>query len=54
MTAIVAETDLLLNKNNDDKYIIDNYTISGFLKDNQNLYKNVNLGYDMTLIKKKI
>jgi len=43
---LVADTDLLLNKDNDKKDIIDNYTISGFLQDNQNLYKDINLGYD--------
>jgi len=51
IAGLVAETDLLLNKNNDDKYIIDNYTISGFLEDNQNLYKDINLGYDPYKIK---
>ena len=43
---LVADTDILLNKDNDKKDIIDNYTISGFLQDNQNLYKDINLGYD--------
>ena len=46
IAGLVADTDLLLNKNNEKENIIDNYTISGFLEDNQNLYKNVNLGYD--------
>ena len=46
IAGFVADTDLLLNQDNDKTDIIDNYTISGFLKDNQNLYKNVNLGYD--------
>ena len=46
IAGLVADTDLYLNQDNDKKDIIDNYTISGFLEDNQNLYKNVNLGYD--------
>ncbi len=46
IAGLVADTDLLLNKDNDNENIIDNYTISGFLEDNQNLYKDVNLGYD--------
>ena len=46
IAGLVANTDLLLNKDNDNENIIDNYTISGFLEDNQNLYKDVNLGYD--------
>ena len=46
IVGLVADTDLLLNKDNNKKDIIDNYTISEFLEDNQNLYKEVNLGYD--------
>ena len=43
---LVADTDLYLNKNNDEKELIDIDTISGFLADNNNLYKGVNLGFD--------
>ena len=46
IAGLVVDTDLLLNKDNEQKDIIDNYTISGLLEDNQNLYKDVNLGYD--------
>ena len=46
IAGLEADTDLLLNKDNDNENIIDNYTISGFLEDNQNLYKDINIGYD--------
>ena len=46
IAGLVVDTDLYLNQDNEKKDIIDNYTISGVLEDNQNLYKNVNLGYD--------
>ena len=46
IAGLVADTDLYLNKDNDKKEIIDTYTISGFLEDNKNLYKKVNLGFD--------
>jgi len=46
IAGLVVDTDLYLNQDNEQKDLIDNYTISGFLEDNQNLYKNVNLGYD--------
>lgn len=43
---LVADTDLYLNKDNDEKVLIDTGTISEFLADNKYLYKGVNLGYD--------
>ena len=43
---LIADSDLYLNENNDQKVIIDTGTISEFLNDNKNLYKKVNLGYD--------
>ena len=46
IAGLVADTDLYLNQDNDEKVIIDTDTISGFLADNKNLYKEVNLGYD--------
>ena len=46
IAGLVVDTDLLLNKDNDEKAIIDNYTISGLLEDNKNLYKDVGLTYD--------
>ena len=46
IAGLVADTDLYLNEDNDEKVIIDTDTISGFLADNKNLYKQVNLGYD--------
>ena len=42
----VADSDLYLNKDNKEKVLIDTGTISEFLSDNKNLYKEVNLGYD--------
>ena len=46
IAGLVADSDLYLNKDNDKKVLLDNYTISGLLKDNPNLYRQVNLGYD--------
>lgn len=46
IAGLVADTDLYLNENNDEKVLIDTYTISGFLEDNKNLYKEVSLGFD--------
>ena len=46
IAGLVADTDLYLNKDNAEKVIIDTNTISGFLADNKNLYKELNLGYD--------
>ena len=46
IAGLVVDSDLLLNKDNDEKDIIDNYTISGLLEDNKNLYKDVGLTYD--------
>ena len=43
---LVADTDLYLNKDNNEKVLIDTDTISGFLADNNDLYKGINLGYD--------
>ena len=43
---LVADSDLYLNKDNGEKVLIDTGTISEFLADNKNLYKEVNLGYD--------
>ena len=47
IAGLVADTYLLLKKDNAKKDIIDNYTISGLLEDNQKLYKDVNSGYDI-------
>ena len=52
IAGLVVDTDLLLNQDNDKKDIIDNYTISGLLEDNKDLYKDVNLS--LTHIMKKI
>ena len=41
-----ADTDLYLNENSEENEIIDTNTIRDFLNDNQNLYRNNNLGYD--------
>ena len=46
IAGLVADTDLYLNQDNDEKVIIDTDTISGFLSDNKNLYRQVNLGFD--------
>ena len=46
VVGLVADSDLYLNRDNNKKDIVDTYTISGFLEDNKNLYKEVNLGYD--------
>jgi len=46
IAGLFVDSDLLLNDDSDKKDIIDNYTISGFLEDNQNLYKDINLGYN--------
>ena len=46
IAGLVADTDLYLNEDNDEKVIIDTDTISGFLSDNKNLYKQINLGFD--------
>ena len=43
---LMVETDLYLNGDNYEKEILDLYNISEFLKDNQNLFKDINLGYD--------
>ena len=43
---LVADTDLYLNENSEENEIIDTNTIRDFLNDNQNLYRNNNLGYD--------
>ena len=43
---LMVETDLYLNEDNYEKEILDLYNISEFLKGNQNLFKNINLGYD--------
>jgi len=43
---LMVETDLYLNEDKYEKEIIDLYNISEFLKDNQNLFKDINLGYD--------
>ena len=43
---LVVDSDISLNKDNDKKDILDEYTISGLLEDNKNLYKNMRLGYD--------
>ena len=46
VVGLVADSDLYLNRDNNKKDIVDKYSISGFLKDNKDLYKEVNLGYD--------
>ena len=46
IAGLVVDSDLYLNYNNDQNIIIDNYTISGLLEDNKNLYKEVDLGFD--------
>lgn len=46
IAGLVADSDLYLNEDNDEKVIIDTDTISGFLSCNQNLYKQVDLGFD--------
>ena len=46
IAGLIADTDLYLNKNIDEKILIDIDNISSFLADNKNLYKGVNLGYD--------
>ena len=43
---LMVETDLYLNEDNYEKEIIDLYNISEFLKDNQNLFKDINLSYE--------
>ena len=43
---LVSDSDLYLNNDNKEKVLIDTGTISEFLADNKNLYKEVNLGYD--------
>ena len=46
IAGLIADSDLYLNENNDQKVLIDIGTISEFLIDNKNLYKEVELGYD--------
>ena len=46
IAGLIADTDFYLNQDKDENDIIDNYTISGFLEENKNLYKEVNLGFD--------
>ena len=46
IAGLVADSDLYLTYDNAQNIIIDNYTISGFLEDNKNLYKEVNIGFD--------
>ena len=46
IAGLIADSDLYLNENNDQKVLIDTGTISEFLIDNKNLYKEVELGYD--------
>ena len=46
IAGLLADTDLYLNEDLNKTEILDTYTISGFLKDNKNLYKNINLEYD--------
>ena len=46
IAGLVADTDLYLNQDNNEKVIIDTDTLSGFLSDNKNLYKQINLGFD--------
>lgn len=46
IAGLVADSDLYLNYANEQNIIIDNYTISGLLEDNKNLYKEVDIGFD--------
>ena len=46
IAGLVADSDIYLNYDNEQNIIIDNYTISGLLEDNKNLFKEVDLGFD--------
>ena len=46
IAGLIADSDLYLNENNEEKVLIDTNNISGFLEDNKNLYKEMNLGFD--------
>ena len=46
IAGLYVDTDIYLNKKEEDYIILDTYTISGLLKENQNLYKDINLGFD--------
>ena len=46
ISRLEVDSDILLNKDNDQKIIIDDFSISGLLEDNTNLYKDINLEYD--------
>lgn len=46
IAGLYADSDLYLNKDEEDFIILDTYTISGLLNENSMLYKGVDLGYD--------
>ena len=50
IAGLYVDTDMYFNKEEEnidkDPIILDTYTLGDFLKDNQNLYKGINLGYD--------
>ena len=46
IAGLIADSDLHLNENNDQKVLLDTGNISEFLIDNKNLYKEVELGFD--------
>ena len=46
IAGLYVDSDLLLNENEKDYVTLDTYTISGLLKENNILYKDVNLGFD--------
>ena len=50
IAGLYVDTDIYFNKEEEHKdknpIILDTYTLSGFLKDNQKLYKGINLDYD--------
>ena len=46
IAGLIADSDLYLNENDEEMTLIDINNISGFLEDNNNLYKEVNLGFD--------
>ena len=46
IAGLYIDTDIYLNKKEKDYILLDGYTISGFLKDNKNLYNGVILDFD--------
>ena len=51
ISGLYVDTDIYLNKEEENYTLLDTYTISGLLEENKILYKGVNLGFDPYLEK---